>query len=225
MNAITYKSIYVDPERETFFGAANALHGGTFRCVGRMGTKDVPAPVRFDAPNAEQTRALKKAGKSGEWLCATPVGGSPYYSILIPSACRPAMEAAQAAQQEIVEAANRASREAQAKPEAIALRAVMALFDAAADLEDYPGSYFPALEKAQSAMVAWRAEFPEAARARDAARLIEQAEKQERLAAGALDFSADGWFDESQRKARAAEFSGKAAELRAKAEEIKSENK
>ena len=54
------------------------------------------------------------------------------------------------------------------QPEAAAEYArIIGMFERAESLRDWPGSYFPALQKAQAAMAEWRAKFPAAAKAED----------------------------------------------------------
>ena len=56
------------------------------------------------------------------------------------------------------------------------------MFEAAEAKRDYPGSYFPALMKAQAALKAWQQQYPEAAEeeraAREAKRAAEEARRQ-----------------------------------------------
>lgn len=53
-------------------------------------------------------------------------------------------------------------------------REISRMFDAAERLRDNPGRYFPAVQKAEVALEAWRAANPEEAAAEDAEKIARQ---------------------------------------------------
>ena len=57
------------------------------------------------------------------------------------------------------------------------LAAIRRQIEAAEDLRNYPGRYFPARAKAGAALAAWRAAHPQEAAAEDAAELDQAAER------------------------------------------------
>jgi hypothetical protein len=94
------------------------------------------------------------------------------------------------------------------------------LFDRAEALRDYPGSYFPALNRARKALAEWRAQHPREAAMETAANLRAQADDLERKAQGALTYDADGWLSAADRQRRHDEWMTEAEENRSQAARI-----
>lgn len=76
------------------------------------------------------------------------------------------------------------------------------MFNRAENQRNYPGAYFNALHRAESALAAWRAKYPADAAAEDARNRKYRADDLRRTAQGALLYDADGSIgpEEQQRR-------------------------
>lgn len=97
---------------------------------------------------------------------------------------------------------------------------VHTMFAAAEAKRDYPGDYFPALQKAEIALKQWQNDYPAAAKAERKTSLLHRADEDERKAKDALGYDSDGWLDAAARQARHDEMMAKATAIRAEAEAL-----
>ena len=121
------------------------------------------------------------------------------------------------AQYEALEQRREADRR---NPVNIARSRVNHLFARAERRIDYPGEYYPMLSGARAALAAWRAQYPDAARAEDRQELLDEARDLQDLATGALLYDADGWLSREDQQRRHDEYLAQAAAKRAEAEAI-----
>jgi len=88
---------------------------------------------------------------------------------------------------------------------------------AESDSEDNVSGPMRLRAEADRRMAAWRKAYPDEARAEEAGRLERLAVDEDRLAAGAATYDADGWLSEADREERAAGHRATAAEYRERA--------
>jgi len=122
------------------------------------------------------------------------------------------------AQAEALEAEREAARR---DPANIARNQVHDLFDRAKRYENYPGEYYPMMQRARAALAAWRQQYSAAARAEDRQALLVQAGHLDDLASGALVYDADGLLGPAEQQRRHDEFKAQADAKRAEAEALK----
>lgn len=183
------ETIYKDEKREL------GVDGGNLVIVTSRGNRTHwLSGMQIAAPQPAHTEAIRKAGEDPIGWYAIQTNPANVYALLPPQT-REAVEAAISNY--------KASRDAVVNdPANVARREVNALFAKARAREDYPGEYFPLLQKAETALKAWKDQYPEAAEADRKAALKAEAEHKRHLAADALTFDADGWYDEAERQKR-----------------------
>ena len=94
------------------------------------------------------------------------------------------------------------------------------LFAEAGRLLDHPGSYFPALRKAEDALADWKVKYPEAAKQEYREHLVAQAAALKDKAKGALLWDMDGSLSAADRQRRHDEMIAEAEALIAKANSL-----